>query len=56
MHRCGLFGGVAAYFIRSLLVYVCGALFGMNLIPNSVKVCKLAKFTKSHVKHVGNHI
>jgi hypothetical protein len=26
MHRCGWFGGVAAYFIRSVLVCVCGAL------------------------------
>ena len=43
IHRCGLFGGVAAYFIRSVLVCVCvcvcvcvrararGAMYGMRL-------------------------
>jgi hypothetical protein len=36
MHRCDWFGGVAAYFIRSVLVCVCVcvcvALFGMRVM------------------------
>jgi hypothetical protein len=36
IHRCGQFGGVAAYIIRSCLMYVCDTIWNIWIIPNSV--------------------
>jgi len=36
MHRCGQFGGVAAYIIRFWLVYVCDTVWNIWIIPNSL--------------------
>ena len=34
VHRCGQFGGVAEYIIRSCLVYVCDTAYGLGLFRN----------------------
>jgi hypothetical protein len=40
IHRCGQFGGVAAYIIRSWLVYVCDTVWNKTLIRSwLVYVC-----------------